>query len=437
MSAYTNVRVPKVAEKITIENGILHVPERPILPFIEGDGIGPDIWRAAKWVFDSAVEKAYDGQRQVQWMEVYAGQKAYNQFGSWLPDETIQAFREFLVGIKGPLTTPVGGGIRSLNVALRKDLDLYVCQRPVRWFPGLPSPVKHPENVNMVIFRENTEDLYAGIEFEEGCPETETFKQLLREQFPEAYAKIRFPDTVGIGLKPISREGTERLVRAAIHWALDNHRRSVTLVHKGNIMKFTEGAFRKWGYELAEREFGERVYTWAQWEQTKAKSGEDAANAEQARELAAGRLLIKDLIADIIFEHTITRPQDYDVIATMNLNGDFLSDALAAQVGGVGIAPGGNINFETGIAVFEATHGTAPKYTNKNIVNPSSVILSGEMMFRYLGWNEAADCIIRGVERAVANKTVTNDFHRQMEGATLLGTSQFGEAIVNNMDDRG
>ena len=437
MSAYKNVRVPEVGEKLTIENGVLHVPDMPILPFIEGDGIGPDIWRAAKLVFDSAVEKAYNGQRKIQWMEVYAGQKAFDKFGSWLPEDTIQAFKEFLVGIKGPLTTPVGGGIRSLNVALRKDLDLYVCQRPVRWFAGLPSPVKHPENVNMVIFRENTEDLYAGIEFEEGCPETETFKKLLRENFPSEYAKIRFPDTVGIGLKPISREGTERLVRAAIQWALDNHRRSVTLVHKGNIMKYTEGAFRKWGYELAEREFGERVYTWAQWEQTKAKSGEDAAAAEQARELAAGRLLVKDLIADIIFEHTITRPQDYDVIATMNLNGDFLSDALAAQVGGVGIAPGGNINFETGVAVFEATHGTAPKYTNKNIVNPSSVILSGEMMFRYLGWNEAADCIIRGVERAVSKKTVTNDFHRQMEGATLLTTSQFGEAIVSNMDQGG
>ncbi len=436
MTSFKMIQVPERGEKITIQNGELKVPENPILPFIEGDGIGRDIWQAARLVFDTAVEKAYGGARKVYWMEVFAGEQAYHLAGRWLPEETIQAFRDYLVGIKGPLTTPVGGGIRSLNVALRKDLDLYVCLRPVRWFEGLPSPVKHPENVNMVIFRENTEDLYAGIEFEEGCPETKTFKKLLQEYFPDEYAKIRFPETAGFGIKPISREGTERLVRAAVQWALDNHRRNVTLVHKGNIMKFTEGAFRKWGYELALREFGDRVYTWQQWEQTRADRGEDAANDEQKRELDAGKLLVKDLIADIIFEHTITRPQDYDVIATMNLNGDYLSDALAAQVGGVGIAPGGNINYETGVAVFEATHGTAPKYAGKNMVNPSSVILSGEMMFRYLGWDEAADCIIRGVERAIAAKTVTYDFHRLMEGATLLSTTQFGDAIIQGMPEK-
>jgi isocitrate dehydrogenase len=431
--AYKILQVPAVGEKITISDGALKVPDSPILPFIEGDGIGPDIWRAAQLVFDTAVEKAYGGRRKVCWMEVYAGQKAYDRFGSWLPDETIQAFREFLVGIKGPLTTPIGGGIRSLNVALRKDLDLYTCLRPVRWFHDLPSPVKHPENVDMVIFRENTEDLYSGIEFEQGCAETERFKNLLRDNFPEEFAKIRFPDSTGFGIKPISREGTERLVRAAINYALENHRRNLTLVHKGNIMKYTEGAFRRWGYELAEREYGDKVYTWAQYDRTKAASGEAAANAERDAALASGRLLVKDIIADIIFQDTIIRPKDYDVIATMNLNGDFLSDALAAQIGGVGIAPGGNINFQTGVAVFEATHGTAPKYANKNIVNPSSVILSGEMMFRYLGWPEAADLIIHGVEKSVIAKTVTNDFYRLMENATLLSTYEFGQAIVKNM----
>ena len=432
--SYKNVQIPDVGEKITIQNGKVNVPDFPILPFIEGDGIGPDIWRASQYVFDAAIRRAYGEKRKACWMEVYAGEKAYKNYGSWLPEETIQAFREFLVGIKGPLTTPIGGGMRSLNVALRKDLDLYVCLRPVRWFPDLPSPVKHPENVDMVIFRENTEDLYSGIEFEEGCPETKTFKQLLREYFPDEFAKVRFPETAGFGIKPISREGTERLVRAAIRWALANHRRNVTLVHKGNIMKYTEGAFRRWGYELAEREFGDRVYTWAQYDRTKSAKGEAAANAERDQALASGRMLVRDIIADIIFQDTLIRPKDYDVIATMNLNGDYLSDALAAQIGGVGIAPGGNINYETGVAVFEATHGTAPKYTNKNIVNPSSVLLSGEMMFRYMGWNEAADLIVQGIERSVIAKTVTNDFYRLMENAKLLSTSEFGQEIVRNME---
>ncbi|MCL4562416.1 MAG: NADP-dependent isocitrate dehydrogenase [Chloroflexi bacterium] len=429
------LEVPEGGEKITIDHGKLNVPNHPILPFIEGDGIGPDIWRAARHVFESAVEKAYGSTRKIAWMEVYAGEKAFHLYGSWLPEVTIQAFKEYLVGIKGPLTTPVGGGIRSLNVALRKDLDLYACQRPVRWFPGMPSPVKHPDYVNMVIFRENTEDIYTGIEFEHGCPETELFKKLLRENFPEEYAKIRFPETSGIGLKPISQEGSWRLVRAAIRWALENNRHSVTLVHKGNIMKYTEGSFRKWGYELAEKEFSDRVYTMMQWDRTCDAKGEEAANAERDEAISRGKLLVKDLIADIIFEQTITQARNFDVIATMNLNGDYLSDALAAQIGGIGIAPGGNINYETGIAVFEATHGTAPKYAGKNMVNPSSVILSGEMMFRYLGWRETADLIIKGIEGAVAARTVTFDFHRQMEDATLLSTSEFGEAIIKHMDD--
>ncbi|HVN54538.1 MAG TPA: NADP-dependent isocitrate dehydrogenase [Anaerolineaceae bacterium] len=431
--AYSTVTVPEHGQKINIVNGKLNVPDTPILPYIEGDGTGPDIWRAAVRVFETAVAKAYGGKRKIAWMEIYAGEKAFNLFNNWLPAETVQTFREYLVGIKGPLTTPVGGGIRSLNVALRKDLDLYACVRPVRWFQGMPSPVKHPEYVDMIVFRENTEDLYSGIEFEEGCEETERFKQLLKEFFPNEYAKIRFPNTAGIGIKPISREGTERLVRAAIRYALANHRRSVTLVHKGNIMKFTEGAFRKWGYELAEREFGDRVYTWTQFDRTRAAQGEDAAKAEQEAELARGKLLIKDSIADIVFEQTISQARNFDILATMNLNGDYLSDALASQVGGMGIAPGGNINYETGVSVFEATHGTAPKHANKNVVNPSSLILSGEMMFRYLGWNEAADLIIRGIERAVAAGTVTYDFARQMENAKLLSTSEFGDAIIQNM----
>ncbi len=433
--SYSIIEVPEEGEKITIENGKLRVPDHPIIPFIEGDGTGRDIWRAAKRVLDAAVEKAYQGRRKIHWMEVYAGEKAFNRFGTWLPEETIAAFKEFLVGIKGPLTTPVGGGIRSLNVALRKALDLYVCQRPVRWFPGVPSPVKHPEYVDMVVFRENTEDIYAGIEFEHGTEENKRFLALLKEHFPEEYAKIRFPETSGIGIKPVSKEGTQRLVRAAIQWALDNNRRSVTLVHKGNIMKYTEGAFRNWGYEVAEQEFGDRVYTWAQWERTKAEKGEAAANAEQEEALQAGKLLIKDVIADIVFQQTLTRPREFDVLATMNLNGDYLSDALAAQVGGIGIAPGGNINYTTGHAIFEATHGTAPKYADQDKVNPGSVILSGEMMFRYMGWHEAADLIIKGISGAIAAKTVTYDFHRLMEGATLLKCSEFGDAIIRHMDE--
>lgn len=432
---YTNVKVPERGEKVTIQNGKLYVPEHPILPFVEGDGTGRDIWRASVRVFDAAVQKAYQGQRQIQWMEVYAGEKAFNQFGSWLPDETIEAFKEFLVGIKGPLTTPIGGGIRSLNVALRKHLDLYVCQRPVRYYNGVPSPVKHPEYVDMVVFRENTEDIYAGIEFAAGTPAGHEFKVLLEEHFPSEYAKIRFPETSGIGIKPVSSEGTERLVRAAIEWSLENRRKSVALVHKGNIMKYTEGAFRNWGYALAEREFGDQVYTWEQWELTKQEQGEEAANAEQTAAIKAGRLLVKDVIADIVFQQTITRPREFDVLATMNLNGDYLSDALAAQVGGIGIAPGGNINYETGHAIFEATHGTAPKYADKDVVNPGSVILSGEMMLRYMGWHEAADRIVKGMEGAIAAKTVTYDFHRLMEGAALLKTSEFGDAVIKHMDD--
>ncbi len=431
--AYSILEVPAGGAKVAIDGGKLQVPDNPIIPFIEGDGIGRDIWRASVRVLDAAVEKSYGNARKVHWMEVYAGQKAYDNFGSWLPEETVEAFREFLVGIKGPLTTPVGGGIRSLNVALRKLLDLYVCQRPVRWFRGVPSPVKRPEDVDMVVFRENTEDIYAGIEFEHGTEENKRFKALLREHFPDEYDKMRFPDTAGLGLKPVSMEGTARLVRAAVQWALDNNRRSVALVHKGNIMKFTEGAFRNWGYEVAEQEFGDRVYTWAQWGRTVKAQGEEAANAEQDAALAEGRLLIKDVIADIVFQQTITRAKSFDVLATMNLNGDYLSDALAAQVGGIGIAPGGNINYASGHALFEATHGTAPKYADKDQVNPSSVILSGEMMFRYMGWNEAADRVIEGVEAAISNKTVTYDFHRLMEGATKLKCSEFGDAIIQNM----
>ena len=431
--SYENVLVPDNGAKVSIENGNLNVPDNPIIPFVEGDGIGRDIWVASQRVFDAAVEKAYNGRRKIFWMEVFAGEKAFTKYGSWLPDETVKAFREFRVGIKGPLTTPIGGGIRSLNVALRKALDLYVCQRPVRYFAGVPSPVKHPEYVDMVVFRENTEDIYAGIEFELGTAESQLFMDTFKEQFPDEYAKMRFPDTAGIGLKPVSKEGTDRLVRAAIQWALDNDRRSVTLVHKGNIMKFTEGAFRMWGYELAEGEFEDRVYTWMQWERTKDEVGEERANAEQDEALKDGKLLLKDVIADIVFQQTITRAREFDVLATMNLNGDYLSDALAAQVGGIGIAPGGNINYMTGHAIFEATHGTAPKYADQDKVNPGSVILSGEMMFCYMGWNEAADIILQGMEGAIAAKTVTYDFHRLMDDATLLKCSEFGDAVIKHM----
>ncbi len=424
---------PANGARITIQGGKLSVPDHPILPFIEGDGTGPDIWRASVRVLDAAVKKAYGGKREIQWMEVYAGEKAYKHFSTWLPDETVTAFRNYLVGIKGPLTTPIGGGIRSLNVALRQLLDLYVCLRPVRWFQGVPSPVKHPELVDMVIFRENTEDVYAGVEFEASSADVKKIVAFLKDNFPNIYQRIRFPETVAIGIKPISREGTERLVRSAIEYAITNHRKSVTIVHKGNIMKFTEGAFRNWGYALAEREFASQTTTWNQWEKAKAQKGESEANAEQKAAQATGKVLIKDAIADITLQQVLTRPAEFDVIATPNLNGDYLSDALAAQVGGIGIAPGGNINYDTGHAVFEATHGTAPKYANLDQVNPGSVILSGEMMLRYLGWTEAADLIIKGMDGAIGNKTVTYDFARLMEGAKQVKCSEFGDAVIASM----
>jgi isocitrate dehydrogenase len=425
--------VPADGAKIHIDGDKLVVPDRPIIPFIEGDGTGADIWRASVRVLDASVAKAYGGKRQIRWMEVYAGQKSFDNFGSWLPDETVKAFQDYLVGIKGPLTTPIGGGIRSLNVALRQMLDLYVCLRPVRWFKGVPSPVKRPEKVDMVIFRENTEDIYAGIEFQAGTDDAKKVLAFIKESFPQMYKKIRFPETTGIGIKPVSEQGTDRLVRAAIEYALTNKRKSVTFVHKGNIMKFTEGAFRNWGYALAEREFADKTYTWEQWERTKAAKGETEANAEQKAALASGKLLVKDAIADITLQQVLTRPDEFDVIATLNLNGDYLSDALAAQVGGIGIAPGGNINYVSGHAIFEATHGTAPKYADLDKVNPGSVILSGEMMLRHLGWNEAADLVIKGMDGAIAAKTVTYDFARLMEGAKEVKCSEFGTAIIAHM----
>ncbi|WP_165225889.1 NADP-dependent isocitrate dehydrogenase [Aquisphaera insulae] len=425
--------VPAGGQRITIESGKLSVPDQPIIPFIEGDGTGPDIWRASVRVLDAAVQKAYGGKKAIRWMEVYAGEKSHKLFSTWLPDETVAAFREYLVGIKGPLTTPVGGGIRSLNVALRQLLDLYVCLRPVRWFQGVPSPVKRPEAVDMVIFRENTEDVYSGIEFEEGSADVKKVIAFLKDNFPKLYDKIRFPDDSAIGIKPISREGSDRLIRAAIEYAIASNRKSLTIVHKGNIMKFTEGAFRNYGYALAEREFPDATYTWSQWEKTKAAQGEEAANAEQKAALAAGKILVKDAIADITLQQVLTRPAEFDVIATMNLNGDYLSDALAAQVGGIGIAPGGNINYVTGHAVFEATHGTAPKYADLDQVNPGSVILSGEMMLRYMGWTEAADLVIKGMDGAIGAKTVTYDFARLMDGATQVKCSEFGDAVIKSM----
>ncbi|MBI3796050.1 MAG: NADP-dependent isocitrate dehydrogenase [Deltaproteobacteria bacterium] len=430
--AYQHVRVPE-GEKISISNGKLNVPDHPIMPFIEGDGTGRDIWRASVRVLDAAVEKAYNRKRKIAWMEVYAGEKSYDKFNTWLPDETVEAFREFLVGIKGPLTTPIGGGIRSLNVALRQLLDLYVCLRPVRWFTGVPSPVKRPDKIDMVIFRENTEDIYAGIEFEAGTPEVKKILTFVKDNFPDMYKKVRFPETSGVGLKPVSAEGTERLVRAAINYAIANKRKSLTFVHKGNIMKFTEGAFRNWGYALAEREFPNQTYTWEQWERTKAAKSEDAANTEQKAELAKGKILVKDAIADITLQQVLTRADEFDMIATMNLNGDYLSDALAAQVGGIGIAPGGNINYVSGHAIFEATHGTAPKYADQDKVNPGSVILSGEMMFRYMGWTEAADLIIKAIDGTIGEKIVTYDFARLMEGAKEVKCSQFGDALIAHM----
>jgi isocitrate dehydrogenase len=430
--------VPKGGAKITMVGGTLVVPDRPVIPFIEGDGAGRDIWRAAVRVLDAAVAKAYAGRRKIAWTEVYAGEKAFTKFSNWMPDETIEAFREYLVGIKGPLTSPIGGGLRSLHVALRQLLDLYVCIRPVRWFKGVPSPVKQPGKIDMVVFRENTEDIYAGIEWEAGGEGARKVLAFLQQEFPKEYRKIRFPDSSGLGLKPVSREGTERLVRAAIEYALRLKRRSVTLVHKGNIMKFTEGAFRAHGYALAEREFGDRVYTWTQRERTRAARGEEAAAAEQRAALAAGRLLIKDGLSDLTLQQVLTRPEEFDVIATLNLNGDYLSDALSAQVGGIGIAPGGNANYRTGHAIFEATHGTAPKYADLDKVNPGSVILSGELMLRHLGWDEAADLVIRGMDGAITAGRVTYDFARLMKleghpGAAEVKCSEFGDAVVAHM----
>ncbi len=419
---YERIAVPGEGRKIGIDpNGNLQVPDNPIVCFIEGDGTGPDIWAASQPVLDAAVAKAYSGRKSIVWMEVYAGDKANDVYGEivWLPQETLDAIDDYMVALKGPLTTPVGGGIRSINVALRQRLDLYACVRPVRYFSGVPSPVKRPELVDMVIFRENTEDIYAGIEFEDGEEETERFKELFSAAFAERFSKVRFPDSAGFGLKPVSREGTDRLVRAAIQYALDNGRESVTLVHKGNIMKFTEGAFRNWGYETADRSFDAQLLDGGPWRQLPAADG--------------GNVIVKDVIADSMLQQILTRPAEYDVVATLNLNGDYISDALAAQVGGIGIAPGANINYETGRAIFEATHGTAPKYTGQDKVNPSSVILSGEMMLRHLGWNEAADLIISAMERTIGQKRVTYDFERLMEGATLLKCSEFGRALIDNM----
>ncbi|MEX2215558.1 MAG: NADP-dependent isocitrate dehydrogenase [Phycisphaeraceae bacterium] len=408
---------------ITMNDGQLVVPSDPIIPFIEGDGTGPDIWRASVRVFNAAVEKAYAGKRKLHWKEVLAGEKAFNETKNWLPDATLDAFRTYLVGIKGPLTTPVGGGIRSLNVALRQILDLYVCLRPVRWFKGVPSPVKNPGDVDMVIFRENTEDIYAGIEFQHGSEDCEKFKKLFKEAFPKLYTKVRFPDTAGFGIKPVSQQGTARLVKAAIDYAIANGRKSLTLVHKGNIMKFTEGAFRDWGYEVAMKDYGAELIDGGPWCRIP-KS--DIRNQKSD-------IIIKDVIADAMLQQILTRPAEYDMLATLNLNGDYISDALAAQVGGIGIAPGGNINYMTGHAIFEATHGTAPKYAGKDYVNPGSVILSGEMMFRYMGWTEAADLIIKGMDGAISAKTVTYDFARLMEGATEVKCSAFGDAVVKAM----
>ena len=410
---FKDLTPPATGSTITIENGKLHVPDDPIIPFIEGDGTGPDIWAASQYVFDKTVEKVYGGKRKINWLEVYAGEKSFNKFGSWMPEDTLNAIRHYLVAIKGPLTTPVGGGIRSLNVALRQELDLYACVRPVQWFTGVPSPVKQPELVDMIIFRENSEDIYAGIEYEAG---SEGVKKLMNFLLHEmGVTKVRFPETSGLGIKPVSEEGTKRLVRSALEYAIANNKKSVTLVHKGNIMKFTEGAFRDWGYELAKEEFGAVDYEGGPWQ------------------VLPNGTIVKDAIADAFLQQILLRPTEYDVIATLNLNGDYLSDALAAQVGGIGIAPGANINYVTGHAVFEATHGTAPKYANLDKVNPGSVILSGEMMFRYMGWTEAADAILAALAKTIGQKRVTYDFHRLMEGATLLKCSEFGKAMVENL----
>ncbi len=450
--AYTLFQ-PPAGEKITTTNGAVHCPDHPIIPFIRGDGTGPDIWAASQKVFDAAVQQAYGGSRKIAWFEVFAGATAKERFDHWLPDDTVNAFKEYLVGIKGPLTTPVGGGIRSLNVALRQLLDLYVCLRPVRWFQGVPSPVKRPEEIDMVIFRENTEDIYAGIEFRSGSAEAQRFLRFMETEFPAEFAKIRFgtenatkaflslepglapPQVeVGIGIKPVSRLGSVRLIAAAIRYAIERKRKSVTLVHKGNIMKFTEGSFRDWGYQLADTLFPEQTYTWSRWEQCKKERGESAANDELQAAERAGKVIVKDAIADITLQQVLTRPREFDVIATLNLNGDYLSDALAAQVGGIGIAPGGNINYHTGHAIFEATHGTAPKYANLDKVNPGSVILSGEMMLRHIGWSEAGDLVMKGMNNAIASKRVTYDFARLMEGATEIKCSEFGDNVIQHMN---
>ncbi|MEX2525959.1 MAG: NADP-dependent isocitrate dehydrogenase [Gammaproteobacteria bacterium] len=428
-----SIQVPEEGAKITRDEKGLHVPDNPVIPFIEGDGIGPDIWRATERVLNAAVEKAYAGKRKIHWMEVYAGGKSNDLCGQWLPDETVQMCRDYLVAIKGPLTTPIGGGIRSLNVALRQVMDLYVCLRPVRWFEGVPSPTKRPEDVNMAIFRENTEDIYAGIEFEQGTEDNRKFLDMLKESFPASYNKIRFPDSSGIAIKPVSQEGTARLMRAAIQYAIFNERKSITLVHKGNIMKYTEGSFRNWGYQVAEQEFAEQTYTWEQWQRTVEEKDQEAANKEQEEALASGKILIKDVIADIMLQQILTRPKEFEVIATLNLNGDYISDALAAQVGGIGIAPGANINYETGHAVFEATHGTAPKYADQDKVNPGSLLLSGEMMLRYMGWTEAADRIIASMDKTIGNKIVTYDFARLMDDAKEVKCSEFADALISNM----
>ncbi|MDZ5783783.1 NADP-dependent isocitrate dehydrogenase [Marinococcus luteus] len=418
-------------EKIQTNNGNLTVPNEPIIPYIEGDGIGPDIWAAAEKVLDAAVEKAYNGEKKIHWKEILVGQKAYDKTGEWLPEESLEAIREYLIAIKGPLTTPIGGGIRSLNVALRQKLDLFTCLRPVQHFTGVPSPVKRPEDVNMVIFRENTEDIYAGIEFQEGTDEVKKVIDFLQNEMGSE--NIRFPETSGIGVKPVSREGTERLVRASIQYALDEGRESVTLVHKGNIMKFTEGSFKNWGYDLAEREFGDKVFTWREYDEIVEKEGKEAGNAAQDKAVSEGKIIVKDAIADIFLQQILTRPKEFDVVATMNLNGDYVSDALAAQVGGIGIAPGANINYETGHAIFEATHGTAPKYAGLDKVNPSSVILSGELLLRHLGWNEAAELVLQSMDKTIGSKVVTYDFARLMDGAKEVKCSEFGDALISNM----
>lgn len=420
-----------MAEKITNNNGVLNVPNNPIVPFIIGDGTGPDIWNAAVRVLDAAVEKAYNGEKKIEWKEVLAGQKAFDNTGEWLPQETLDTIEEYLIAIKGPLTTPIGGGIRSLNVALRQELDLFVCLRPVRYFDGVPSPVKRPEDTDMVIFRENTEDIYAGIEYKEGSDEVKKVIEFLQNEM--GAKNIRFPETSGIGIKPVSKEGTERLVRAALNYALEQGRKSLTLVHKGNIMKFTEGAFKQWGYDLAEREFGDKVFTWNQYDKIKAEQGTEAADKAQNEAFAGGKLLVKDSIADIFLQQILTRPAEFDVVATMNLNGDYISDALAAQVGGIGIAPGANINYETGHAIFEATHGTAPKYAGLDKVNPSSVILSGVLMLDHLGWKEAGELITKAMEKSIASKVVTYDFARLMDGATEVKCSEFADELIKNM----